>query len=167
MASKEKILKKLKTITFIEYLTISVVIYTLGILKFLEIIKTNYTRLLIYNIVTTLFAVYLFVEFFWYIFSKKKREKNDAIDKILPIPGASYMLVFDTICYINGKDINYPFVRYSVGAIMLFMATGSLILAIYHFIKPGKMIMEAVEEEYEKKLAEETAEENNKESSEN
>ena len=177
MVDKEKILKKLKTFTLIEYIVIAVVIYTLGILKFLEIIKTNFNRLLAYNIITTVFAVYLFFEFFWYLFSKKKRAKDDAIDRILPIPGAAYMLVFATICYINDAKgvIDYPFVKISVGAIMLYMATGSLTLGIYHFIKPGKQILEAVDEEYEKKLQEEEESktkleapiEENKESSEN
>ena len=177
MVSKEQILKKIKTFTLIEYLVISVVIYTLGFLKFFEIIKTNFNRLLAYNVVTTVFAVYLFFEFFWYLFSKKKREKNDAIDRILPIPGATYMLIFAIICYINDAKgvIDYPFVKYSVGSIMLFMATGSLTLGIYHYIHPGKQILEAVDEEYEKKLQEEeekkakleASQEENKESSEN
>ena len=157
MADKEKILKKIKTFTLIEYVVIAAVIYTLGILKFLDIIKTNFNRLLAYNIVTTVFAIYLFVEFIWFLLSKKKREKDDAIDRILPIPGAAYMLIFAVICYINDAKgvIDYPFVKYSVASIMLFMGTGSLTLGIYHYLKPGKLILEAVDEEYEKKLAEE------------
>lgn len=177
MANKEQILKKTKTIILVEYVLVSAVIYTLGILKFLDIIKTNFNRLLAYNIITTVFAVYLFFEFFWFIISKKKRAKDDAIDRILPIPGATYMLIFAIICYMNDAKgvIDYPFVKYSVAAIMLYMATGSLTLGIYHYVKPGKQILEAVDEEYEKKLQEEAEEKaklddqnkENKESSEN
>ena len=177
MADKEKILKKTRIIILVEYLIISAVIYTLGILKFLDIIKTNFNRLLAYNIITTVFALYLLFEFFWYLFSKKKRAKDDAIDRILPVPGACYMLVFAILCYINDYKgvIDYHLVKYSVGAIMLYMATGSLTLGIYHFIKPGRQMLEAVEEEYEKKLQEESEEkakleaqkEENKESGEN
>lgn len=177
MVDKQKILKKTKTIIFVEYLVIAAVIYIVGVLKFVDVIKTNFNRLLAYNIITTVFALYLLFEFFWYLFSKKKRAKDDAIDRILPVPGAAYMIIFAIFCYINDYHgyIDYPLVRYSVGAIMLYMATGSLTLGIYHFIKPGRQILEAVEEEYEKKLQEESEEkakleaskEENKESGEN
>ena len=154
---KEKLLKKTKLIFFIEYLAIAAILLIIGLLRIFDIIPYNEKRLLAYNIITLVGAAYIFFEFTWFLLSKKKREKNDLIDKIFPVPLAIFLVIFDIMVlskYI--EDIN--FIKYCISGVILYAAAMSIFLGVYHYQKPSKMLLATVEEEYQKMLEEEAKE---------
>lgn len=157
MVSKEQLLKKTKRIFLIEYIAIGVVAFTLGFLKMFEIIGNNPTRLLVYNIVTTVGAAYIFFDLARCIFIKAKREKTCFIDKILTLIVGLYLLVFDILCYIN-RDIDLTYVKYSISSVLLYAGAISLFMGIYHHFNPNAQLLEVVDEEYEELLEEEAKE---------
>lgn len=165
MNDKEKILKKTKLIFLIEYIVIGLILGVVGFLRLFDVIPYNDKRLLAYNIITLIGVAYIIFETIWYIISKKKRERSDLIDKILPIPLALFLLVFDILVLAKVLvDINI--IKYCIAGVLLYGFAFALFLGIYHHIKPSKMVLEAVEEEYlqkQKELAEQQAKEESKE----
>ena len=161
MNDKEKILKKTKLIFLIEYIVIALILGVVGFLRLFDVIPYNDKRLLAYNIITLIGVAYIIFETIWYIVSKKKRERSDLIDKILPIPLALFLLVFDILVLAKVlADINI--IKYCIAGVLLYGTAFALFLGIYHHIKPSKMVLEAVEEEYlekQKELAEQHAKE--------
>ena len=165
MDLKEKIFKKNKTIFLLEYLVIAVVLLLVGFLRLFDVIPYSDKRLLVYNIVTLIGVAYVFFDTTWYIVSKKKRERSDLIDKIFPLIAAIYLLVFD-ILVLAKINTELNFIKYSISIVLLCAGAVSLFLGIYHHYKPSKMLLEAVEEEYQEKLKEQE-EESNKTSEDN
>lgn len=159
MNDKEKLLKKTKLIFFLEYIAIAVVLFVIGFLRLFDVIPYSDKRLLAYNIITLIGVAYVLFDTTWYIVSKKKRAKSDLIDKIFPLIAAIYLLVFD-ILVLAKINTELNFIKYSISAVLLYAGAVSLFLGIYHHFKPSKMLLEAVEEEYQQKLKEQ--EENKK-----
>ena len=161
MNDKEKILKKTKLIFLLEYIVIALILGVVGFLRLFDVIPYNDKRLLAYNIITLIGVAYIIFETIWYIVSKKKRERSDLIDKILPIPLALFLLVFDILVLAKVLvDINI--IKYCISGVLLYGTAFALFLGIYHHIKPSKMVLESVEEEYlekQKELAEQHAKE--------
>ena len=157
MLSKEQLLKKTKRIFLIEYIAIAALAFTLGFLKMFGIIGNNPTRLLVYNIVTTVGATYILFDLARCIFIKTKREKTCFIDKILTLIVGLYLLVFDILCYIN-RNIDLTYVKYSISSVLLYAGAISLFMGIYHYFKPNAQLLEVVDEEYEEMLEEEAKE---------
>ena len=163
---KERLLKKTKIIFFIEYLAIAAILLTVGLLRIFDIIPYNEKRLLAYNIITLVGAAYIFFEFTWFLLSKKKRERNDLIDKIFPVPLAIFLVIFDIMVLAKFiEDIN--FIKYCISGVILYAAAMSIFLGVYHFQKPSKMLIATVEEEYQKMLEEEAKENSETEAKEN
>ena len=159
---KEKLLKKTKMIFLLEYIAIAVILILVGFLRLFEVIKFSEQRLLVYNILTLIGFAYITFDLIWYIASKKKRERSDLIDKLLPIPLAIFLLVFDIL--VLAKIITDPsIIKYCISAVLLYAGAYSLSMGIYHHFKPSKMLLLAVEEEYQgkqKELLESEAKEN-------
>lgn len=153
MNDKEKLLKKTKIIFFIEYLAIAAVLLVIGLLRIFDIIPYNPQRLLAYNIITLVGVAYVFFDFTWFLASKKRRLKSDLIDKILPVPLAIFLLVFD-IMVLAKQITDLNFIKYCIAGVLMYGASIAIFLGIYHFIKPSKMLIAAVEEEYVEKLKE-------------
>ena len=168
MADKELILKKTKRIFLIEYLLISVVAFTLGFLKMFGIIGNSATRLLVYNILTTVGFAYILFDLSLCLFKKEKRAKTCFIDRILTLIVGLYLIVFDIMCYIN-RNIDLVFVKYSIASVLLYAGCISMFMGIYHHFKPTAQLYEVVEEEYQETLEEEAKEKEktDKESGEN
>ena len=161
---KEQLLKKTKLIFFIEYLAIAAILLTVALLRIFEVIPYNEKRLLAYNILTLIGAAYIFFDFTWFLVSKKKRAKTDLIDKIFPVPLGLFLVTFDIMVLTKAvSDVN--FIKYCIAGVLLYATAMCIFLGIYHSKYPSKMVVAAVEEEYQKMLEEE-AKENAKESSE-
>lgn len=154
---KEKLLKKTKAIFFIEYLAIAAILLTVGLLRLFDIIPYSERRLLIYNILTLIGAAWIFFDFTWFLVSKTKRAKNDLIDKIFPVPLAIFLVVFDILTLAKLiQDIS--FAKYCIVGVLMYATAMAIFLGVYHFQKPSKMLIAAVEEEYQKMLEEEAQE---------
>ena len=79
------------------------------------------------------------------------------MDKIPPLFLAAFLLTFDIL--VLSKTVTDPnFIKYSVVAVLFSAGTYSLCMGIYHYKKPQKMFLEAVEEAYQEALKEEEEE---------
>ena len=167
MDVKEKLINKTRKIFLIEYLAIAAILLVIGFLKLFNVIPYNEQRVLVYNIITLIGTAWIFFDLGWFIVSKKKRERNDLIDKIFPFIAAIFLLVFDILVL---AKIRYDadFIKYSISSVLIYAGIVSLAMGIYRYFKPSKMIMLAIEEEYQNKIQalSEQKEENKEESTE-
>lgn len=156
---------KVKLIYCGELAIISIVVLVIGILKMVDVIHTRPTRLFIYNIITTVGAAYFIFDLVWYIVSPKKRKRSSLLDKLLILPASFYLIYFDIICFIDkykNAEPNELFVRYSVGAVLLYIAVIYLFQAFFHFKYPVPQLIEAIEEAKQAELEEKKEKNENK-----
>lgn len=147
MVDKNKILKRTKMIFLVEFLLISAVLYLIGFLRMFDVIPYNANRLLAYNIITLVGFAYIYFDFFFSIFKKSRRAKTCFLDKILSFVVATYLVVFDIL--VLAKIItDMAYIKYSICAVILYAASMSLFLGIYHHFKPTRQVLDAVDEQY-------------------
>ena len=155
----EKQIRKIKWIYSGELLLIAVVFLVLGILELLKVITIKDRFQLIFKIVTLVGATWLVVDFFWTLLSPKKRAKNSLMDKIMMLPLAVYLYVFDIVGFVNPRPYEY----YQIGIPMVFfyIVCAYTFQGIYHYFNPipmvQEMINEAIQAAEEAKQHEETA----------
>ena len=140
---------KVKLIYCCELAIISIIVIVIGALKLAGVIATKPTRLLIYNIITTLGGVWLITDLIWAFVSPKRRAKSCLMDKFMALPVGLYLLVFDTMCFIDkakGVETNDLLVRLSVGIVLLYIGAIYIFQAIYHYFRPIPQMIEAIEE---------------------
>ena len=156
MADKEKIYKKYRMIFFIEYIVIALVLFLVGFLRVFEIIPYSERRLLIYNIITLIGVAYIIFDLWWNL-RKSKRANFSLVDKIPPAILAIFLLTFDIL--VLAKVVVDPlFIKYSIFGVLMYAGTYALCMGIYHFNKPQKAVLDAVEEAYQAALQEEAEE---------
>ena len=149
---------KVKLIYCGELAIIAIVVIVIGALKLAGVITTKPTRLLVYNIITTLGGVWVITDLIWAIASQKRRAKVCMLDKLMTLPVGLYLLVFDVICFINkaqGLEPNDLLVRLSVGIVLLYIGIIYCFQAVYHYYHPVPQMLEAIEEAKKAKLEEE------------
>ena len=156
MADKEKIYKKYQKVFLIEYFVISAVLLLIGFLRVFDVMKYSETRLLVYNIITLIGVAYIIFDLCWNL-RKSKRKDFSLIDKIPPLFLAAFLLVFD-ILVLSKAVTNLNFIKYSICGVLFSAGIYSLVIGIYHYFKPQKMFLEAVEEAYQAALQEEQEE---------
>lgn len=150
--SKEKMTteKKLKLIYTGELLFFGVLFIVLATLEILDVIGKREIMMTIFNWVTIFGGTWMIVDFFWVLFSKKRRKKNSLLDKALLIPAGIYLIVFDSLCFAgyfptaeaSGMEMRRLFMGilfYYLGAIYIFQG-------IYHYFKPVPSLIEAIEQ---------------------
>ena len=163
MVDKDKLFKKYRLIFFIEYIVIAAVLFLIGFLRLFDVIEYSSGRLLAYNIITLIGFAYIIFDLCWNL-RKSKRADFSLIDKIPPVVLAVYLLVFDILVLSKAiEDLN--FIKYSISGVLLYAGTYAGFMGIYHFKKPQKMLLDAVEEAYQEQLKE-LEEEKQKEESE-
>lgn len=163
MVDENKLRNKIKLLFLLEYLGIGAVLIVIGFLRMFNVISFSSTRLLVYNILTSIGAAYLLFDFVWCLVSKKKREKTCFLDKYLTLVPALYLVAFNIICFAKLYE-NVAFYQYSVASILLYAGLVAVFLGIYHHYRPTKLVNEAIEEEIQNKLKEqEESKEENKE----
>ena len=169
MKQKMDVEKKVKLIYSGELILISLILLVIGVLKLIGIIETKPTRLLIYNIITILGAVWFVIDLIWTIKSPKRRKMSSLLDKILVMPASAYLLFFDIWCIIHriqNVEVNDLLVKISVGSVLLYVGVLYIFLGIYHYKYPLPSLVEAIEEakkEEENKTKEENNESENNE----
>ncbi|MBR0295329.1 MAG: hypothetical protein IJQ67_05460 [Bacilli bacterium] len=137
--------KKYKLIYSGELLIISIVFLVLGLLKVTGLMTPNKVRVLIFNWITLFGGLWIIIDFFWVLFSKKRRMKNSILDKALALPIALNVIPIDLI-YI----ISYPnemLFMYLQGSLFLYVFLIYSFLAIYHYFRPLPSLVIAFEEE--------------------
>lgn len=152
MPDKEKLFKKYKRIFFIEYLVIASVLMLIGFLRMFDVIKYSENRLLVYNIITLIGVAYIIFDLYWNL-RPSKRADFSLVDKLPPLFIAIFLLVFD-ILVLSKTYTEQNFIKYSISLVLITAGCYSLFLGIYHFYKPQKMVLEAVEEAYQEALKE-------------
>ena len=149
---------KVKLIYCGELLIIALIVIVVGALKLSGVIATKPTRLLVYNIITTVGGTWLIFDLVWALVSKKRRPKVCLLDKFLALPVGLYLFVFNTICFIDkaqGLTTNDLLVRLSVGIVLLYIGLIYIFEAIYHYFYPVPQMLEAIEEAKKEELEKE------------
>lgn len=152
MPDKEQLFKKYRMIFFIEYLAIAAILILIGFLRAFDVMQYSEKRLLVYNIITLIGVAYIIFDLWWNLRAKKRADFSP-VDKIPPLFWGAFLLVFD-ILVLSKSVTDIYFVKYSVVAVLFSAGLYSAFLGFYHYKKPQKMLLEAVEEAYQEKLAE-------------
>ena len=149
MKQKMSVETKMKLVYSGELIIIALIALVLGILKITGIIDTRPTRLLVYNIISFVGAAYMLFDYVWMFVSKKHRSKACLMDKLTLIPLMSYLFYFDIVCFIdkaNSLETSNDFVKYSIGAILIYVAAIYIFQGIYHFKYPTPQVIEMIQE---------------------
>ena len=150
--AKLSIEKKTKLIYSGELILFSVIFLILGVLELVKVITLSDRFQLIFKILTLIGASWLVIDFVWMMLSKKRKERNSFLDKVMMLPLAAYLYGFDIAGFVYPR--NYEYYQIGVPIAFFYIACAYLFQGIYHYHKPIPMIIEAIEEE-EKKLLEE------------
>ena len=144
---KMPIEKKTRLIYSIELLIFAVLFLVIATLEILGLIGKNKTMMTIFNWVTIFGATWMIVDFFWVVFSKKRRAKNSLLDKALLLPLAAYLITFDILCFLQLPFITMEFRRLMMGIAFYYVGAIYLFQAIYHYYHPIPALLSAIEEE--------------------
>lgn len=142
-----------------EMIFIALVFLVLGILRLVGVIKSSEIRGHIFNIITTVGALWVFTDFIWSTFSKKRREKVTYLDKCLNVVMSTGVLMFDIYCLIHWADFKdeeflQGFFRIGISVVFFAIFANYTFQGIYHYFKPTKALLAAVAyDEEQKRLA--------------
>ena len=146
--AKEKMSIEKKTILFYsgELLFFALVFCVIATLEILGVIGNREIMHIIFNWVTIFGATWMIVDFFWVIFSDKRRKKNSLLDKALLLPAAVYLITFDIICFTKASFVTLEFRRMMMAFVFYYFGAIYLFQGIYHYFFPVPQILEAIEE---------------------
>ena len=156
MKKKMDYVTKAKLIYSGELLLFSIVFLVIGILEMTEVIHIKDIVITIFNWVTLFGGTWVIVDFFWVLFSKKRRAKNSILDKACLLPAGIYLITFDLIALIGqvSKTDNYNYYRFGISSLLLYLGCVYIFQGIYHWFKPipglveGILEAEAMEKEF-------------------
>jgi hypothetical protein len=134
-------LTKMKLIYSGELLIFAIVFVVLGILILTKVIYLTERRQLIFTWITLCGSFILLGDFTWLCFSKKRQKKNSWIDKILVLPSAICLIVFDLIALISGAK-PYEYYMYLMGSVFCYISIIYTFEGIYHYFKPVPALLE-------------------------
>ena len=145
--------KKTKLIYSGELMLFAILFLVLATLEILNIIGKRPIMLNIFNFVTAAGGTWMIVDFFWVLFSKKRRKKNSLVDKALLIPLGIYLITFDIIVFTRmsamWKDESFnQFRRLMMGIAFYYIGGVFLFESIYHYFAPVPTLVEAIQEAY-------------------
>ena len=145
--------KKNKLIYSGELLLFAVVFLVIGILELVRVINLSERFQLIFKIITLVGATWIVTDFVWTLLSKKRRENYGLLDKIIILPIALYLYVFDIVGFV----IPRPYEYYQIGVPIAFfyLACVYVFEGFYHYYNPIPMLSKAIEEEIKAKEEEE------------
>lgn len=151
--SKKKLdtLTKTKLLIQGEYLLIAVLFLVFGILKLLNIMKSNETRSHVFIIITFIGSIWVISDFIWSTFSKKRRAKVTYLDKIIMLPFGLWMFTYDLYSIIVWNNA-LTWYQYGIGSSFIAVSILYGFQAIYHWFVPTKAVLEIVREEEKEKL---------------
>ena len=137
--------KKIKLIYSIELIAIAIIALVIAILRMVGVMKPSSTRLLVYNIITTLGGIWIIADLIWCLLSPRRKAKNCLLDKFIILPLGLFLLGFDIYCFVT-KEVAEPLVIYGVSGALIYLAVIYVFLGIYHYFIPVPQIQEAIEE---------------------
>ena len=145
--------KKTKLIYSGELMLFAILFLVLATLEILNIIGKRPIMLNIFNFVTAAGGTWMIVDFFWVLFSKKRRKKNSLLDKALLIPLGIYLITFDIIVFTRMSamwqdDSFNQFRRLMMGIAFYYIGSIFLFESIYHYFVPVPTLVEAIQEAY-------------------
>ena len=140
----EKQIKRVKLIYSGELLLFAVVFLVLGFLELFAVIKIKETFQLIFKIVTLVGATWLVFDFIWMIKSPKRRAKNCMLDKVMMLPLALYLYVYDILGFVLNPG--YGYYQFGVPVAFIYIACVYIFQGIYHYYKPVPTVIEMIEE---------------------
>lgn len=140
----EKDIKKVKLIYSGELIVIAIVFLVIGFLELFKIMNISDNLQLIFKIITLVGASWITFDFIWTITSPKKRAKNSLMDKIMLLPAALYLFVFDIVGFVSPRPYEY----YQIGMPLIFfyIACAYIFQGIYHYYHPTPMVILMIEE---------------------
>ena len=139
---------KMKLIYSGELLVFAVLFAVLGPLFLFEVITVADWKRWVFSIVTLLGGLWLIADFVWCLISGKRRKKNSMLDKVLVLPMALPVVVFDILAFVKGwvwLEEGVVYFRYALGIALFYYAIVYLFEAIYHFKHPVPMLLEEIE----------------------
>ncbi|MDO5330705.1 MAG: hypothetical protein Q4F15_04705 [Bacillota bacterium] len=153
MKKKMDPIKKIKLIYSGELLVFAAVFLVLGILIVTGVISVADWKRIAFTYVTLVGCSYLIFDFIWCLKSEKHRKKSAMIDKLMILPVALFVLVFD-ICMLclgyvhipEGAEAS-PLFGYVIGGDLIYLGLVYIFQAIYHYYHPVPLMLEAIEEE--------------------
>ena len=139
-------LTKVKIMLAVEYAIFVVVFAVLGVLFLTEVIKVAEWKRYLFTYVTLAGTTWILVDFFWTLFSPKRRQKQCLLDKIMMAPVGFVLLPFDIYAITQGCAETLPY-RFFIGGNLCYFAAVYAFLAIYHWFHPIPAVIEAALEE--------------------
>lgn len=148
---KQDPLFKEKLILSIEYAVFAVVFMVLGILILVGILplKGTFRKILIY--VSLFGGCFIVFDFFWTLFSKKRRKSWSLLDKFLALPAGISVLVVDILTFVWGFENTVKLHEIYVGWLFVYLSLVYVTEGIYHYFRPHPMLLEELRKEEELK----------------
>ena len=143
--AKMSIEKKTKLIYSLELIIIAIVLLVVGLLELLKVIPLSERFQTIFKYITLVGAAWMIADFVWMMASKKRRERNSMLDKVMLLPLAGFIIGFDIAGFVYPRS--YEYYQIGVPLIFFYLACSYLFQGIYHYYVPIPMILEAIEEE--------------------
>ena len=144
-------LTKAKLIYSGELLAFSLIFLVLGILTLTRVIAPSETKINILTWVTLVGGTLLIGNTVWFFYSEKKRKKGSWLDTLLILPVPFMMIPLDII-HLTSKAVPDSAYSYIIGGLFLYITLIYTIEAIYHWYHPLPLLVEAANEDEEKKV---------------
>ena len=149
--------KKARLIYSGELLFFAIIFAVIATLEITRVLTIRDWVLIVFNWLTIFGGTWMIVDFFWVLFSKKRRKKNSLIDKILLVPLGIYLITYDILCFAN-IIVDYDPKMYMMTSAFYYLTAIYIFQAIFHFFIPVPALLE--DEEEEKKETEVIVEDN-------
>lgn len=130
----------------LELAIFAIVFGVVGVLKITNIWKSNETTRIIFNFITIFGSIWVFIDFFWTLFDKKRRTNHCLLDKILLLPLGIFMIAYDILCFTKATDLSI-LSRYCLSIAFFYISIIYLFEAFYHYKHPLGMLLEASKED--------------------
>lgn len=167
---REKLIHKVKVVYSVELGIFSALFAVLGALILSGVISVADWKRIAFSYVTLAGGAWLLIDWIWMLKSPKRRERNSMFDKIIVLPVALAVIIFDIIVFAKGMvhipegEPTSPAFRYFIGSDLVYLCLVYIAQIIYHWKRPLPSLVAAVdaglkeeEEEERKRLEEEAA----------
>ena len=146
MKKKMDAFTKAKLIYCGELMIFAILFLVLAILKFTQVMKTNETRLKVFNWITLFGGAWMIADFIWALLDKKRQKRISMIDKCLTLPAGLYLIVYDLYCLIKQPPLTGRACTYGVPIIFTYFFLIYTFQAIYHYKYPVPGLLNAIQE---------------------
>lgn len=138
---------KVKLIYSGELIVIAIVLLVIGLLEVLSILGINDVVRYVFHFGTTVGSLFMIGDFIHFMCSKKRRAKGSLLDKCSTLPLAIYLIVIDTIMYINYNSLEPRLYQIFIGSALLYLAGVYMLQGIYHWFHPLQSLLDEIEQE--------------------